>query len=125
MFYLMAAVAAEAQKSGVDLTDLAALVTAIGGIIAGILAARKGAKADKATQIATDQDNILESYGQIVKDLQNEVERIRKMYIEDEVRWRTEKQVLLEQIKLLQELGTDEVPAARRRRKLKAPEDAT
>lgn len=121
MFYLIAAAAAEAEKSGFSLTDIAALVTAIGGIIIGVLAARKGARADRAKEEQTEQGTLLNSYGQIVKDLQHEVDRIRKMYVEDEVRWRTEKQVLLEQIKLYQEREIDEDPPKRRRRTRKDP----
>lgn len=124
MFLLLAAAAAEAAKeSGFSLTDIAALVTAVGGVIVGILAARKGAKADKAKEEQTEQGTLLVSYGQIVKDLQGEVDRIRRMYIEDDARWRTEKEVLLSQIKLLQERDLNETATTRRRRKKQETEE--
>jgi len=129
MFYLIAAAAVEAAKtSGFDLKDIAAVVTAIGGIIVGVIAARKGARADKAKEEQAEQTTILSSYGQIVKDLQGEVERIRKMYTEDSAIWRIEKETLLNQIKLMQERDLTESATTRRRRKARDtndPEDPT
>lgn len=82
----------------VNFTEIAALVTALAGLILGVAAARRGSKQDKTME----QTTLLEGYGGIVKDLQVEIARIRTQYTDDLAAWRSEKEILLRQIDLLQ-----------------------
>lgn len=81
----------------VNLTEVAAVITALGGLLVGILAARRNTSQDKTTT----QNALLEGYGQIVKDLQTEVARLRTQYTDDLSSWRSEKEILLKQIDIL------------------------
>lgn len=65
-----------------SLTDIAALVTAIGGVIIGFFAARRTHRSDKATADAAGQTSIMEGYAQIVNDLREEISRIRAQAVD-------------------------------------------
>jgi hypothetical protein len=118
--------------SKVSLTDLAAILTALGGIIIGILTARRTSKSDKVTQDNSQRQSLLEGYGQIVKDLQHEIERIRTQYEQDLDRWtkektalENEKAIFLKQLELLQAHASDLKPTRRSKKKVVADDSSS
>lgn len=118
--------------SKVSPTDLAAILTALGGIIIGILTARRTSKSDKATQDNSQRQSLLEGYGQIVKDLQHEIERIRTQYEQDLDRWtkektalENEKTIFLKQLELLQDHTSTPKPTRRSKKKVVADDSSS
>lgn len=99
-----------------SLPEIAALITAVGGIIIGVLAALRTQRQDKASSEVSEQQTLLEGYAQIVKDLREEITRIRKQYTEDLLTWKTEKELLLSQQDSLREELAKAKQTARRRR---------
>lgn len=92
-----------------DVKDIATIITAVGGIITGVVTVlvkrnksdddKDKKKSDETVKPSTRSEmDILQGYAQIVADLRQEISRIRKQYEEDLDTWRTERANLLEEL---------------------------
>lgn len=92
-----------------DIKDIATIITAVGGIVVGIVTAlikrnkpdNKGddTKVPSTSTMTTQSEmDILQGYAQIVGDLRQEITRIRTQYTEDLTTWQTERAKLLEEL---------------------------
>lgn len=94
---------ANSVSSAIGSSAIPALITAIGGIVVGIVAANRASRTDKIKADAQERAEILKGYGEIVKSLQEEIERTRHEQLEEIADWDDEKLKFKDQIDDLKE----------------------
>lgn len=94
--YFLFAVASNSNSGKLDITgaDIAALVTAIGGIIVGVFAAYRRSKSDRERLDSDEHSAIYGAYTKIVQTLQDEVTRLRSSYNNERKEWLEERNLL-------------------------------